>query len=72
MVVNLNGDGILRPHSLLVWSLRRPSTKPLLSSNKSRMQRLLAAYWLFNKKAQEPLSPKPLDISKFFGCGGRI
>jgi hypothetical protein len=33
---------------------------------------LLAAYWLLKKKAQEPQPPKPLDISKFFGCGGRI
>jgi hypothetical protein len=28
--------------------------------------------WLLKKKAQEPKSPKPLDISRFFGCGGRI
>lgn len=33
---------------------------------------LLAAYWLLKKKAQESVSPKPLDINVFFGCGGRI
>jgi hypothetical protein len=27
---------------------------------------------LLKKKAQEPSSPKPLDINRFFGCGDRI
>jgi hypothetical protein len=39
---------------------------------KEAMRKLLAAYRLLKKKAQEPSSPKPLDINRFFGCGGRI
>jgi hypothetical protein len=32
----------------------------------------LAAYRLLKKKARESSPPKPLDVNRFFGCGGRI
>ena len=62
----LNGNGILRPDA---WQVRR-SRRPLASSKTKAVPLLLAAYWLLKKKAQEPQSPKPLDINEFIGCGG--
>jgi hypothetical protein len=33
---------------------------------------VVGSLWLFKQKGSGVLSPKPLDINMFFGCGGRI
>ena len=59
-------------HTAVGAELERAVNEAVAKLKEEENADVVVAYLLSKKRARDLISPKPLNINMFFGCGGRI